>query len=265
LTGVPDTTSSRPPGVSLILPAWNEAEGLQAALDEARASLDLLVAAGSISHYELVVIDDGSTDATAAIAADIAAEHPTVRLVAHERNRGVGAGLRTGLEAASCEYVVSTDADMPVELAEIGPALALLEQGEVDVVAGRRIERQRDGVVRWICTEGYDLVVSAAIGVRVDDVNFAFKVARTDLLRSLDLCSDGAFIDAELIASAVLMGHQVRVVPMTYRPRQFGQSSTLTPRTLARLGREFVRYVPRLRRLRRDRRSSRQSSGQRNG
>lgn len=263
---MPDGTSaSRPPGVSLILPAWNEAEGLAHALHEARAALDLLVTAGSIGRYEIVVIDDGSTDATAAIATSVSAEHPTVRLVSHERNRGVGAGLRTGLEAASCEYVVSTDADMPVDLAEIGPALELLEGGQVDVVAGRRIERNGDGIVRWICTEGYDLVVSAAIGVRVDDVNFAFKVARTDLLRSLELCSDGAFIDAELIAAAVLMGHEVRVVPMTYHPRQFGQSSTLTPRTLARLGREFVRYVPRLRRLRRDRRSSRQAAAQRNG
>ncbi|MBX3285725.1 MAG: glycosyltransferase family 2 protein [Actinobacteria bacterium] len=260
-----DATVSGPPGVCLLLPAWNEAEGLEHALDDARASLDALVGAGVIGRYEVVVIDDGSTDDTAAIATAAAEADPRFRLVAHERNRGVGAGLRTGLEAASLEYVVSTDSDMPVDLAEIGPALDLLVRGGVDVVAGRRIERHGDGLVRWICTEGYDLVVSAAIGVRVDDVNFAFKVARTDLLRSLDLRSDGAFIDAELIASALLMGHEVEVLPMTYRPRQFGQSSTLTPRTLARLGREFVHHVPRLRRLRRDRRSTPDGAAQRNG
>jgi glycosyltransferase involved in cell wall biosynthesis len=251
--------------VSLVLPAWNEAEGLEHALADARSSLEALVAAEVIGPYEVVVIDDGSTDDTAAIATAAGAVDPRIRLVAHDRNRGVGAGLRTGLDAASLEFVVSTDSDMPVDLAEIGPALELLRHGGVDVVAGRRIERHGDGLVRWICTEGYDLVVSAAIGVRVDDVNFAFKVARTDLLRSLDLHSDGAFIDAELIASALLMGHEVRVVPMTYRPRQFGQSSTLTPRTLARLGREFVRHVPRLRRLRRERRGSRLGTAHRNG
>lgn len=256
---------SGPPGVSLVLPAWNEADGLEHALRDARASLDALVDAAVIGRYEVVVVDDGSTDATAAIATAEATADPRIRLVSHDRNRGVGAGLRTGLEAASLEYVVSTDADMPVDLAEIGPALGVLRDEGVDVVAGRRIERNGDGLVRWICTEGYDLVVSAAIGVRVDDVNFAFKVARTDLLRSLDLHSDGAFVDAELIGSALLMGHEVRVVPMTYRPRQFGQSSTLTPRTLVRLGREFVRYAPRLRRLRREHRSTRSAAAQRNG
>ena len=61
------------------------------------------------------------------------------------------------------------------------------------------------------------------------------------------------------------LGHEVEVLPMTYRPRQFGQSSTLTPRTLARLGREFVHHVPRLRRLRRDRRSTPDGAAQRNG
>jgi glycosyltransferase involved in cell wall biosynthesis len=263
---VPEGTSaSRLPGVSLILPAWNEADGLEPALDEARRSLDDLVAAGAIGRYEVVVIDDGSTDETAAIAAAAATADRRFRLVSHGRNRGVGAGLRSGLEAAECEYLVSTDADMPVDLAAIWPALVLLERGEVAMVAGRRIERRGDGLLRWACTEWYDLIVSAIVGVRVHDVNFAFKVARTDLLRTFDLRSDGAFIDAELVASVVLTGHDVRVVPLSYRPRRFGQSSTLTPRTLARLARELVRAVPRLRRSRRLAEPAGRCTVQRNG
>lgn len=249
------------PSVSIVLPAWNEADGLRVAVEEAVASLDELVADGQLGWYEIIVVDDGSTDATGEIAAQLAEEHAVVRTVSHERNRGVGAGLRSGLAQASATYLVSTDADMPVDLAEIGPAVALLE-GSADLVAGSRTERANDGSVRWLATAGYDVVIRVAFGVRVDDVNFAFKVARADLLRHLDLQSEGAFIDAELVALATLRGYEVRVVPMVYRPRQYGQSSTLSVRTLGRLLRELVLEFPR---LRREARRAARAAGQRNG
>lgn len=260
------TAGATAPSVSLVLPAWNEAEGLDHWLEDAVVALESLVASGLVGRFEVVVVDDGSTDATAEVVTRAADRRPGIRLVSHDRNRGVGAGLRTGLQAATGDFVVSTDADMPVDLAEIGPALRLIQAGEAELVAGSRIERSEDGLVRWLCTAGYDIVVSIAFGVRVDDVNFAFKVARTDLLRSLDLRSEGAFIDAELMASAVLAGHDVHVTRMSYRPREYGRSSTLTLRTLGGLGREFVQHAPRIRRLRRQRRQRRRSeAAQSNG
>ncbi|HRW39943.1 MAG TPA: glycosyltransferase family 2 protein [Microthrixaceae bacterium] len=253
--------------VSLVLPAWNEEDGLRVAIGEALDALGALVDRGEAGGFEIIVIDDGSTDETAAVAEEIADEHAPVRVIRHAVNRGVGAGLRTGLDAATGTHVVSTDSDMPVDLAAIGPALRRIDQEGADVVAGRRIERRDDGTLRWLATGGYDLLVRLAFGVRVDDVNFAFKVARLDLLRSLDLRSEGPFIDAELIILAVLGGRRVEVVPMVYRPRRFGESSTLSVRTLGRLVRELVANVGRLRRLRWLRSSQRGAGGvvQRNG
>lgn len=250
--------------VSLVLPAWNEEAGLRVAIGEALDALAALVARGEAAGYEVILVDDGSTDATAAVAAALALEHPAVRVIRHAANRGVGAGLRTGLDAATGTHVVSTDSDMPVDLAAIGPALRRIEHDGADVVAGRRIERRDDGTLRWLATGGYDVLVRLAFGVRVDDVNFAFKVASVDLLRSLDLRSEGPFIDAELIILALLGGRRVDVVPMVYRPRRFGASSTLSVRTLGRLVRELVANVRRLRRLRRSIRG-RGRSAQRNG
>ena len=236
--------------LTVILPALNEAQGLQEALEEVCDALDLLIQGGHIDRYEVILVDDGSTDGTGDIARSAAASHPSIRAVAHEQNRGVGAALRTGLELATGRVVVYTDSDMPVDMEVIGPALQEHRSGGADVVAGARVVRSGDGLVRWACTVGYDVAVRIALGVSVDDVNFAFKLAPTDLLRSLDLRSEGAFIDAELMAAAIRSGKTVRVLAMDYRPRRFGQSSTMTPRTLKSLAREFASETPRIRRIR---------------
>jgi glycosyltransferase involved in cell wall biosynthesis len=242
--------SPGPPTVTVVLPAWNEAEGLELAVAEALRTLGALVDRGTLCGFEVIIVDDGSTDGTDRIGQRLAEANPSVRCVSHHRNRGVGAGLRTALAVATGTYFVSTDADMPVDLAEIGPSLELLSTEGVDVVAGSRTVRRGDGSVRRIATAGYDLVIRAVFGVPVDDVNFAFKVARTDLLRSLDLRSEGPFIDAELIVLATYGGRNVRPVPMTYQPRRHGRSTTLSARTLRRLLLELVGSVARLRRHR---------------
>ena len=239
-----------PEVISLILPAWNEAEGLMAAIAEASSVLEDLVDRGQVAAYEIVIVDDGSTDATAALAAEAAAANPRIRTVSHDRNRGVGAAFRTGLDLVAGDIVVWTDSDMPVDLSVIAGALGIRAEQGADLVAGARSSRSSDGLVRWACTAGYDLAVNAVLGVKVDDVNFAFKLAPTSLLRSLDLRSEGAFIDAELMATVLRAGRSVVVVPMDYRPRRFGTSSTLTPRTLTRLGREFARHARRIRSIR---------------
>jgi glycosyltransferase involved in cell wall biosynthesis len=253
-----DDRAARPrvePSVSVVLPAWNEAEGLRAAVAEAIDALDSLVAGGQVGWYELLVVDDGSTDRTRELAEELASEHPEVRTVSHDRNRGVGASLRSALAIAQGAFLVYTDADMPVDLTATGSAIAAIAEDGADVVAGSRTDRRGEGAIRWCATTSYDLVIRLAFGVRVDDVNFAFKVARTDLLRSLDLRSEGPFIDAELLVLASYGRCDVRVVTMDYRSRRFGQSSTLSVRTLRRLLRELVGALPRLRRARRQNRA----------
>src|SRR5437899_1056135 len=105
---------SRRPFLSLVLPAYNEAEGIGPAITEADAALSQFA-----GDYEILVVDDGSRDTTAAVVTELARERSRVRLLRHGCNRGYGAALRTGFEAARGERVAFTDADGQFDLAEL--------------------------------------------------------------------------------------------------------------------------------------------------
>src|SRR5437879_88066 len=121
--------------ISLVLPAFNEEAGLRQAIAEADAALAALAA-----DYEVLVVDDGSRDATARIAAEEAAARPHVRLLRHPTNLGYGAALRTGFEAARFDLVAFTDADCQFHLDDLANLLPLT--GTHPVVVGYRIDRQ---------------------------------------------------------------------------------------------------------------------------
>ena len=117
----PKSTGDDNRSISLILPAWNEREGIANAIEEARVALEKISV-----HYEIIVVDDGSTDGTAAIVQQIASRSPTVRLIRHAQNDGYGAALRSGFAAAAMDLVVFTDADCQFDLTELDRGLAVV-------------------------------------------------------------------------------------------------------------------------------------------
>src|SRR5947209_1576106 len=119
------------PGLSLVIPAYNEATTIEQAVQEADAALGALFA-----EYEILFIDDGSTDDTTAIAAHLQLDHPRLRLLRHPANRGYGAALRTGFAAARFDLVAFTDADCQFDLRDLGPLAA--RAAAVPVVVGYR-------------------------------------------------------------------------------------------------------------------------------
>src|SRR5436305_9050162 len=134
--------------LSLILPAYNEAAGIAAAVAEADDAL-----AAFCPDYEILVVDDGSTDGTAAAVEAVTRERPRVRLLRHPANRGYGAALRTGFTAARGERVAFTDADAQFDLADLQK---LLDQSDdFPIVAGYRIDRQ-DPPLRRFGSWGYN-------------------------------------------------------------------------------------------------------------
>lgn len=227
--------------LSVVLPALNEADGIEAALDDAVASLGRLTGDGTISTFELIVVDDGSEDDTARLVEGRARADDRIRLVRHGRNRGVGAGLRTGIEHASGEFLLYTDADMPVHLEEVRRALPLLV-GEVGVVAGQRSDYGAEPAVRTLASKVYDRFARLALRVATRDVNFPFKLLRVSVARQLGLRSEGALIDAELLARAQVHGLRIETLVMEYRSRQFGSSKTMSTRLLAQLAKEVVHH-----------------------
>jgi glycosyltransferase involved in cell wall biosynthesis len=234
-------TTLHSPSVTVVFPAYDESAGIGTAVEETLAALGTLLDQGVIRDYELIVVDDGSRDGTAAIVETWSSNDDRVVLLSHPANRGVGAALRTALAVAQGEVLVYTDADMPVDLTEIRPALELLERPGVGMVAGQRSNRGAEGGFREFASRSFDASVRAMFGFRGTDVNFPFKVLEVETARALGLRSEGALIDVELMIRVSRLGLAISPMTVEYRARQLGRSKTMTFRLLSRLGFEMVR------------------------
>ena len=131
--------------LSIFFPMWNEEQYIHRAVGAARTVCDDLVAEGRILDYELIVVDDASTDATPELADAMAAADPHVRVVHHDVNRKLGGSLKTGFAAATGDVVLYTDADLPFEMTEVARALRVLQMYEVDLVSAYRLDRTGRG------------------------------------------------------------------------------------------------------------------------
>lgn len=225
------------PALSIVVPALNEAENLPEAVARIRAALD---AAGIA--WEIVVVDDGSTDGTGEIADRLGAEDGRVRVVRHAENRGKGAALRSGFAATRAPVVGYTDADLPFDMEALGRAYARLVESGADLVAGFRTNRERYSMRRRVYSGAYNVLVRALLGLPLDDVGFALKVMRRETFEAADLHSDGGFADVELIARAYRAGARIERVGVAFTPRERGTSTMASPASVAGIVRDMVRF-----------------------
>ncbi len=207
----------RTPGISLVLPALNEEEVITQAICEADEAL-----AGITSDYEILVVDDGSTDSTREVALREASRRPAVRVVVHEQNRGYGAALRSGFQAATKDYVGFTDADCQFQLNELNRLVLLLSS--CDIACGYRIDRQ-DSWLRRLYSKIYNFLVRLLLGTRVRDCDCALKLFRRQTLAELSIDTNGFLVNAEMLSKANLLGKKVIEVGVSHRPRPRGQST----------------------------------------
>jgi 4-amino-4-deoxy-L-arabinose transferase-like glycosyltransferase len=219
--------------LSLVLPAYNEEAGIRQAVVEACAALEKLT-----REYEVLVVDDGSSDDTAVLVAELAADHPQVRLLRHERNRGYGAALRTGFVAARFERVAFTDADCQFHLADLGRLMPLSERSPL--VVGWRQGRQ-DPWRRRFLSRGYNLLTSALLGTRVRDCDCALKVFHRDVLPELLPETNTFFVNAEMLTKARQRGMEVAQVGVRHRPRLRG-CSKVSVREVPRIAATLIRF-----------------------
>jgi glycosyltransferase involved in cell wall biosynthesis len=224
--------------LSLVMPAFNEATSIGDAVAEAHESL-----VGLGYEFEILVVDDGSTDATAEIVDDLAAFWPRVRVLSHEQNLGYGAALRTGFEAARYDLVAFTDADGQFYLDELDDLVPLTD--EYPVVVGRRVQRQ-DPWRRRFLSRGYNLLARLFLGTGVRDCDCALKVFRRDALTDLLPDSTGFFVNTEMLCRARRLGWAVAEVGVRHKPRRRGTSKVSlieVPRTFATLMRFWWQHV----------------------
>lgn len=221
-----------PGKLSLVLPAHNEVANLEPVVRRALEVLPELAPA-----FEVIVVDDGSRDGTAELADRLAAEHPAVRVVHHPVNRGYGAALTSGFQAATGDYIMFMDADQqfdPADLAHLVPFLP-----DADVVAGYRIQR-RDPWIRLLYARIFNLCMRALFGLPVRDIDCAFKVYRAELLKALTLTTSGALINTELLVKARMAGARVVEVGVRHYPRLTGESSGGSLKVILRAMRETI-------------------------
>lgn len=240
----PSTPAARriPGSLSLVLPAFNEADNIAVVLDRALAVLPVYT-----DDFEIIVVDDGSRDATARIVAGYADADPRIRLAGHERNRGYGAALTSGFRASTGDFVMFMDADRQFDIADL--RLLAPFAAEYDIVAGFRMERS-DPIHRRVFAETFNVAVRVLFGVHLRDIDCAFKLFRGDLLRSLPLTAPGALINTEIQAKARRQGARLQQVGVHHYPRVAGQPTGGSPRVILRAMGETLGLWWRMRRYR---------------
>ena len=223
---------------SVFFPMWNEEEYLQRALNAATELGDELIAQNTVADYEMIIVNDASTDATAKLADEAAAANSRVVVVHHPVNRKLGGSIKSGFAAATGDVVLYTDADLPFDFREVHKAMRLMNQYEADIVAAYRFDRTGEGYVRVVYSFFYNLLVRALFGCRFRDVNFAFKLVRRSVLQKVELTSEGSFIDAELMVSARKLGMNVVQFGVDYFPRTRGVSTLSSPSVIVKILKE---------------------------
>jgi len=229
-------TSFRRPSLSVIFPAFNEEANLAASVEGVRAVLDR-----HFDEFEIIIVDDGSTDGTPALADELAARYAEVRALHHDRNYKLGRTLRTGLEAATKELVFYTDADLPIDFRDIPRGVEHLLRNGVQGVAGYRLARNE----RWwrtVYSVTYNALVKTVFGLRTRDVNFSYKLFRADALRRFPLTSEGSFIDVEMLARARRAGMEIDEIGIEYSPRRAGRSTLARPGIIVKILREMAAF-----------------------
>ena len=218
--------------LSIVLPCLNEAANVADAIRNAASA-----AAMGSAAYEIIVVDDGSTDETAVIAAGFVEADARVRLVVHTRNRGYGDALRSGIHAAKHEWVLLADADRQFDLRELIDFVSVSDSA--DAIWGYRVVR-RDALRRRAAGAWWNRLVRALYDLPVRDVDCGFKLIRRDILTRFELRTGGAMISTELAVRCRAAGARFSEIGVHHRPRVAGQESGAQPRVVLRALRELA-------------------------
>jgi glycosyltransferase involved in cell wall biosynthesis len=200
--------------ISVVVPVYNEEPSLRDLVDELTGVLDALA-----DTWEVIVVDDGSTDGTFATLTQLNAERPGVRVVRLRRNAGKAAALDAGFAEAEGDVVVTLDGDGQDDPGEIGALLAKLDEG-YDLVSGWKSTR-RDPLVRRLVSKVFNAVTGRVSGVRLHDMNCGLKAMRSEVLEDVRLYGE---LHRFLPVLVHYRGFRVTEVPVHHRPRRHGRS-----------------------------------------
>lgn len=225
--------------ISVFFPCYNEQENVGRTTEKAIVVLEKLNA-----DFEVIIVDDGSSDDTGRIAAELADKDDRVRVVHHPRNLGYGAALQSGFEAATKELVFYTDGDGQFDISEMPPLLELI--GQYDIVSAYRLDR-KDSVMRKINGWCWTKLVCLLFGLRIRDIDCAFKLYKREIFDNIQLSSTGALIDTEILARAARKGYRITQKGVHHYPRTAGEQSGANPAVILRAFKELFVLQRRIR------------------
>ncbi|HEX6800683.1 MAG TPA: glycosyltransferase, partial [Ktedonobacterales bacterium] len=228
--------------VSIVLPAFNEeaviAETVRACLQTSERLCP---------NAEVIVVDDGSSDRTGAIADELAAGDARVVACHHPTNRGYGATLISGFAAARGDLIFFMDGDGQFDIEDLATLLRVERERPGTVVVGYR-ERRQDNLLRKLNAWGWKQVVRVGLGLRgIRDIDCAFKLFPAPLVCTCGVTSEGAMVNTELLVKLRRMGVAIEQVPVRHLPRRHGSATGANPRVIVKAFRELLALRRRLR------------------
>jgi len=205
--------------LSVVVPAYNEEKTIQQVL---KALLEQKIV------DEIVVVDDCSTDATATLVLKL--KSPKIRLIRHEKNKGKGAGIRTGLAAVNGEYTLIQDADMEYDPVEIPHLMRPVVSGKAQVVFGSRFTGSHTNMFYWhfLGNKFLNFLVNILYNTTLTDMETCYKIVPTKLLRQMNLKENDFRIEPEITCKLLRMGVRVFEVPITYVGRTYEDGKKIT-------------------------------------
>ena len=211
------------PTLTILMPVFNERATIDAAITDA------LEAELPVAARELVIVDDGSTDGTRERLRERTLPD-NVHVVFHDRNRGKGAAIRTGLVHANGRFAAILDADLEYAAADLGPLLQPLLAGEAKVVFGSRAWTSQASFSFWyvVGNKAVTFATNLLYNSWISDVMTCHKAMSTDLFRSLPLRERGFAIEPEIAARVLRAGVRIHEVPISYRARSRDEGKKLT-------------------------------------
>lgn len=225
----------KPESVSFVFPMFNEAENIAQTIRRASALGQALA-----GDYEVIVVDDASTDGSGDVVDRLAAADAHIRSVRLKTNTKFGGALNEGLKAASKEIVIYTDSDFPAKEEDIRKALDILD--EADVVTAYSLVIKDSSLKRIIMSKVYNFLVRTLFGLRLRDINSGLKIYKKKVLQGLDLRSRSPFIDVEIFVEAAKRGFIIKQYGLIFELRTGGVSSISRLNVVARTFRDMLVY-----------------------
>src|SRR5436190_11295625 len=229
----------KPAGLSVFFPAYNDSGTIASMVIRA-----VQAAAELTPDYEVIVVNDGSADATPAIVDELARTYPHVRVIHHPKNRGYGGALQTGFRSASKELIFYTDGDAQYDPAELAVLWAKMTPG-TDLVNGYKISRS-DPLHRIFIGRLYHHIVSALFGLTIRDVDCDFRLMRRSMFERIQLEKTSGVICLEMMKTIQDAGFKIVEVPVHHYHRAFGKSQFFNFRRILKTAIDVMRLWYRL-------------------